>query len=265
MVNLVVCTLIVSGGIGFLVLTELKRNFPFNRQTWSRLSLHSKLVIFTTAVLIFGGAASILTMEWRNTLAPLSLPERLLASLFQSVTARTAGFNTLPIEQMANETLYLLIILMFIGASPGSCGGGIKTGTFMTLVILSVSRLWGHHRPWIFHRSISQEAVGKAVSVVLLSFAVVVVATMLLLTVQLGGAPHAETKGSFLALLFEVVSAFGTVGLSMGATSHLTAWAKFVITLVMFVGRLGPLVIGVAVSRKSAAAYYYAEENIMVG
>jgi trk system potassium uptake protein len=264
-VNLVVCALIVSGGIGFLVLSELKRNFPFGRQTWLRLSLHSKLVIFTTAILIVGGTVSILIMEWRNTLASLSIPDRILASLFQSVTARTAGFNTLPIGQMANETLYLLIILMFIGASPGSCGGGIKTGTFMTLVVLSVSRLWGHHRPWIFHRSISQEAVGKAVSVVLLSFGVVVAATMLLLTIQLGGAPHSETEGSFMALLFEMVSAFGTVGLSMGVTTHLTAWAKFVITVVMFIGRLGPLVIGVAVSRKRAATYYYAEENIMIG
>ncbi|MBW2111583.1 MAG: hypothetical protein JRF51_15485 [Deltaproteobacteria bacterium] len=122
--NLVICFLIISGGIGFLVLSELRHRFPFKRRTWSRLSLHSKLVLATTAALLVSGTLIFILMEWRNTLEPLSLPDRLLAGFFQAVTTRTAGFNTLSIGNMANETLFLFILLMFIGASPGSCGGG---------------------------------------------------------------------------------------------------------------------------------------------
>jgi trk system potassium uptake protein TrkH len=264
--NLVICFLIISGGIGFLVLSELKRKFFVKHRALARLSLHSKIVLSTTLILIVSGMVFIIGMEWRNTLAPLSISGRFLAAFFQSVTARTAGFNTLPIGNMANETLFLLILLMFIGASPGSCGGGIKTTSLATLAVLGLSRFQGSDRPLLFKRTISATSVGKAVSVVLLSAIVICLGIMLLLITEVGHVPHSQSRGLFLELYFEVVSAFGTVGLSTGITGSLAKMGKVVLSMVMFVGRLGPLVVGVAVSRDTAAArYYYAEESIMVG
>ena len=263
--NIVMCLLIVSGGIGFLVFSELKQQFPLNRRSWSRLSLHSKLVLSTTAILLLFSSFLIITMEWHNTLASLSIPDRFLAGFFQSVTARTAGFNTLSMGNMANETLFVLILLMFIGASPGSCGGGIKTTTLACLAILGVSRLRGLENPQLFHRTISSESVGKAISVVMVSVVVVIIATMALLMTELGEVAHPMSRGKFLELFFEVVSAFGTVGLSIGVTGGLSIAGKLIITFVMFVGRIGPLVIAIAVSRRGPPRYYYADEPIMIG
>ncbi len=263
--NLVVCFLIVSGGLGFLVMSEIRRKFLFKRRILSRLSLHSKLVLSTTAILIVFGMFLIVVMEWHNTLSPLSVPGRFLSAFFQSVTARTAGFNTLPIGSMANETLFFLILLMFIGASPGSCGGGIKTTTLATLIVLGTSRLRGRERPQLFNRTISEVSVGKAISVTMLSMFVVCVGVMLLLMTEIGDVPHLLNRGNFLELLFETVSAFGTVGLSTGTTPGLSDMGKIILSGIMFVGRLGPLVVGVAVSRDPISQYYYAEETIMVG
>ena len=263
--NLMVCFLIICGGLGFLVLSELKKNFPFNRRRWSRLSLHSKLVLSVTGILLVASSISIILMEWQNTLAPLALPGRFLAGFFQAVTARTAGFNTLPISEMANETLFILVLLMFIGASPGSCGGGVKTSTFASLVVLGLSRLRGQDRPQIFHRTISTASISKAMGVVLISTIVIVLANMVMLMIELGETPHPLSRGKFLELLFEVVSAFGTVGLTTGITAALSMAGKLVLSIVMFVGRLGPLVIAMAVSRTTAPRFYYAEEEIMSG
>ena len=166
---------------------------------------------------------------------------------------------------MANETLFVLIVLMFIGASPGSCGGGIKTSACASLVMLGLSRLRGQERPQIFHRTISTKSTGKAMSVVLISIIVVVLANMIILMVELGETPHPMSRRKFLELLFEVVSAFGTVGLSAGVTAGLSIAGKLILSAVMFVGRLGPLVIALAVSRQTAPRYYYAEEEIMNG
>jgi trk system potassium uptake protein TrkH len=265
LVNLVVCFLVITGGIGFLVLSELKQNFPFDRRTWVRLSLHARLVLAVTLLLLLGGTLLVTFLEWNNTLAPLSVPDRLLAGFFQSVTTRTAGFNTLPIGQMANATLFVVMLLMFIGASPGSCGGGIKTTTFASLVVLGFSRMRGWQRPQIFHRTISAGSIGRAMSVVLISFMVIGLATMIILITELGEMSHPASRGKFLELLFEVVSAFGTVGLSTGATAGLSTAGKLILSAVMFVGRLGPLVVAMAVSRRTAPRYYYAEEAIMSG
>jgi trk system potassium uptake protein TrkH len=264
-VNLVICFLIVCGGIGFLVLSELKRNFPFNRRSWSRLSLHSKLVLSVTAILLIVSSLLISLMEWHNTVASLPVPDRFLAGFFQAVSARTAGFNTLAIGDMANETLFVLMLLMFIGASPGSCGGGIKTSSFASLIVLGISRLRGHARPHIFNRTISAVSIAKAMSVVLISTIVIAVATMAVLMTELGETPHSLSRGKFLELLFEVISAFGTVGLSTGITESLSQAGKLILSIVMFVGRLGPLVIVLGVSRPEAPHYYYAEEDIMSG
>ena len=204
-------------------------------------------------------------MEWGNTLAPFSTPQRFLAAFFQAVSARTAGFNTLSIGNMANETLFIFILLMFIGASPGSCGGGIKTSSLASLVLLGLSRLRGQPRPQVFHRTISEASVGKALSLVMVSTVVIVAGTLALLMSELGEVPHYLSRGKFLELLFEAVSAFGTVGLSTGVTAGLSTMGKLTVTLMMFVGRLGPLVVALAISRRKTARFYFADENIIVG
>lgn len=263
--NLVVCALIICGGIGILVLSEIKRTFSIKHRFLARLSLHSKIALSTTAILIVSGTIFIIIMEWHNVLSPLSVPSRFLSAFFQSVTARTAGFNTLGIGNMANETLFLIILLMFIGASPGSCGGGIKSTTFATIAVLGTSRFRGHSRPQLFNRTISDASVGKAISVIMLSIVVVCLGTMMILMTEIGDVAHPQSRGKFLELFFEVVSAFGTVGLSTGITAELSVIGKIILSAIMFVGRLGPLVIGVALSREAVSRYYYAEETIMVG
>jgi trk system potassium uptake protein TrkH len=264
-VNLTVCVLIVSGGVGFLVVAEVRAHLFAENRRWRRLSLHSKLVISTTGVLIAAGALIIFFMEGSNTLAQLSGPQRALAALFQSITARTAGFNTLPIGSMASETLFVMILLMFIGASPGSCGGGIKTTTFATICLLGVARLKGRDHPQAFSRKISGASVAKAIGLAMLSLLVVVAGTLALTMSELGGVSRLQSQGRFFELLFETVSAFGTVGLSMGATAGLSVAGKLMITAIMFIGRLGPLVLAVAVARRHAPRFSYAEEKVMIG
>lgn len=263
--SLTICVLIVAGGIGFLVVAELWTHPPLNRRSWRRLSLHSKLVLTSTALLILAGTAAILFMERSNTLSALSGPQRVLAALFQSITTRTAGFNTLPIGAMASETLFVIIMLMFIGASPGSCGGGIKTTTFATIVLLGAARLKGRDHPLAYHRKIPESSVAKAITVATLSLLVIVSGTLLLTMSELHGVSRLESQGAFFELFFETVSAFATVGLSMGATEGLSAPGKLTVAAVMFIGRLGPLVLAVAVSRKHGPRFTYAEEKVMIG
>jgi trk system potassium uptake protein len=266
LVSLTICFLIILGGIGFLVMREIRTVIRSGRKKQMRLSLHTKLVLTTTASLLVAGTVLILIMEWNNTLAKLAIPERMLASFFQSVTPRTAGFNTLPYGAMANQTLFVTILFMFIGASSGSTGGGIKTGTFATLVALGWSRFLGHEQPQVFHRTISPGSVGRAMSVTMVCALLVVLGTMILQITEIGAGPQAAGgRGKFLELLFEVTSAFGTVGLSTGVTPTLTDLGKLLITFVMFLGRLGPLVVAVAVSRQKPLRYRHAEEGIMIG
>lgn len=264
-VNGALAVLIVIGGIGFVVIADLKSQFLSPGKQIRRLSLHSRLAISASAVLILGGTVAILFMERGNTLAPLNAADRILAALFQSITARTAGFNTLDIGVMANETLFFLCILMFIGACPGSCGGGVKTTTVAGLVIQGVSRLRGRSHPQVFRRTLTEASISKAASVVMVSAMIITLATMALMMSELGGLSHIQTCGRFLELFFEAISAFGTVGLSTGVTTALSTAGRITIVLLMFVGRLGPMVIGLAVSRENISRFYYAEENIMIG
>jgi trk system potassium uptake protein TrkH len=219
----------------------------------------------TTAFLIAGGMVLIFLLERHNTLSALPFYEKFLGSLFQSVTARTAGFNTLPIGEMAETSLLILILLMFIGACSGSTGGGIKAGTFATLLLWGVSRFRGHEHPQAFRRCIAEASLSRAVSVTMVSTLLVALSTLALLLTQVGGVPHTRSQGKFLEVLFEVVSAFGTVGLSTGITPELNSASKVILSFVMFCGRLGPLVVAIAVSRRKVLHYHYAEENIMIG
>lgn len=265
LVNLVICALIVLGGLGFLVISELKENPPFSKRRWNRVSLHSKFVVITTFILIVAGSIIILTMEWTNTLASMSIGNKVTASFFQSITLRTAGFNTIPIYRMANETLFISIILMFIGASPGSCGGGVKTSTIATLFFLGFSRMNGRESTTAFNRTIPDQTVSKATNMVMISIFVVGLATTILLLTEVGRVSYMESMGKFIEILYETVSAFGTVGLTMGITETLSEAGRLIISLVMFTGRLGPLMIALAISRQSTKHFTYAHEDIMVG
>lgn len=264
--NLVICMLIISGGLGFLVLDDLRRELPFKRRAWSRYSLHTKIILSTTIILLILSTLLIFCMEWNNTLATYSIPNRLMAAFFHGVSARTAGFNSVPIGNMANETLFFLMLLMFIGASPGSCGGGIKTTTFTALLALGKSRFFGYERTFIFKRTIPEMNISKAISILLISFGIVAIAIMTILMFEPGDTADPSGRGNFMELVFEIISAFGTVGLSTGITNGLSIAGKLIITFVMFVGRLGPLVIALAVSHMPGKSqYYFAEENIMIG
>jgi len=268
LVSLTVALLIICGGIGFLVMLELKSILFRSQQARRarRISVHSKLVLTLTAILLIVGTMGFLALESNQSMARLSLPAKVLAAFFQAVTARTAGFNTLDFGKMANVTLLFTILLMFIGAASGSTGGGIKVNTLGVLFALSRSRLRGEEATSIFRRTLTAETVGRAISVFVVAVIVIYVATMALTVSELGTTIHEESRGLFLELLFEVVSAFGTVGLSVGITSKLSTLGKLILVVVMFIGRLGPLSIAVALSgREPRSRIQYAEENVMIG
>jgi len=257
--NVVVATLIVFGGLGFPVLLSLGR---LPREAWRRrqvplLTLHARLVLLTTGVLLAGGTLAVAALEWRGALAPLGWPWRPLAAGFLSVTARTAGFNTVETAALAPVTLFVLMILMFVGGSPGGTTGGIKTTTAATVVATLWAIVRGRPRVEAFRRTIPEEQVTKAL-------ALAGIALMTVLTVAL--ALLATQEGDPLALTFEAVSAFGTVGLSAGATPALNGWGKAVIMAAMFVGRVGPLTLGFALAARAARGRVaYPAEKIMIG
>lgn len=264
-VLLTMAGLIVSGGLGFLVLFEAAQAVH-TRRPWRWLSLHSKLAFTTTAFLLFGGTVFFLGAEWGNTLAGLPLKEKILAAFFQSTTIRTAGFNSLDFASMKELTLLGTIFLMFVGACPGSTGGGVKTTTIAVLAALGRARLKGSPCVHAFKRTLSEETLRRAFSVFALSAVVLATGTAFLLASELGAFHVPEGRGRFLEILFEAVSAFGTVGLSLGATPILSPWGKVTVIALMFIGRLGPLVLAMAIQPATRTGRYaYAEEPVMIG
>lgn len=253
-INLAVIFLIILGGLGFAVLAEL-----YNKRDIKKTSLQTKIVITISLILIIVGFTSFLALEYNNelTMGNLSFGEKTLSALFLSVTPRTAGFNTIPTGSLKSSTLFLVIVLMFIGASPGSTGGGIKTTTFGVLLITVWSMITGKRDIEIFKRQLENEIIFKALSITILSLMLVVLVTMIL-TVSEGM--------DFLPVFFETVSAFGTVGLSTGITSALSSFGRLMITITMFAGRVGPLTLALAFAeRKRSGVYHYPKEKIMVG
>jgi trk system potassium uptake protein len=255
LILLVTAGLIIIGGVGFLVIVDLFRT----KWKLSRLSLDTKLVLSTTGVLLLLGTAVILLTEFRNTdtLGNLTLPYQILNAFFQSVTARTAGFNTITIGSLATYTIFFLVILMFIGGSSGSTAGGVKVNTFGMLSATVLSTIRGKEHAGIFGREFSEQQINRALTVVLLSIGFICV-MLLLLTL---------TEGfKFIDLLFETVSAFGTVGLSRGITPDLSIAGRLIITITMFVGRLGPFTVALAlVQRQQIAKFRYKQENVRIG
>jgi trk system potassium uptake protein TrkH len=263
-VNFTVMALIVLGGLGFSVLLELLR-ISQGQQRWAHMTLHTKVVLFTTAILVPLGAAVIYGMEWGNALRGLPASTQFLACLFQSVTPRTAGFNTVDVGQLTDPTLFFLIMLMFIGGASGSCAGGIKVNTFALLVALTWSRLHGRSDVEIFERRLSPWAIPRVITLVILSVCFVTFMVLLLSLAEQGMLSHQESRGAFMEVVFEAFSAFGTVGLSTGLTPRLTPLGKVLIILLMFVGRVGPLTLGALFIERRRRPLRYPEENVLVG
>jgi trk system potassium uptake protein TrkH len=261
-VNAVIGGLIVLGGIGFVVLGDfyhaLKNKLKRGRRSKHKFRIQSRLALGWTGGLIFFGTILIFWLEQKHLMANMRTDQALLVSLFQSITTRTAGYNTCDIGALQPATLFLMIILMFIGACPGGTGGGIKTTT--PAVLWAVIRAGFKHREEaeLYRRTIPVEVIQKAIMVLCSSLLLVCGAAMLLAVLE---------QKNFLNATFEVVSAFGTVGLSTGLTPELSDPGRILISLLMFIGRLGPLTIGFAfmLRNSSPAKYRYAEERIMIG
>ncbi|WP_339368542.1 TrkH family potassium uptake protein [Paenibacillus elgii] len=253
-VNIVSMALIILGGIGFVVMSDV-----VDYRKHKRLSLHSKVVLSATGLLIIVGAVVIFIFEFTNqkTLGSLNWSGKILASFFQSVSPRTAGANSVDIGAMRQASQFFIIILMFIGASPGSTGGGIKTTTFTTLIGAMIAMIRGKEDIVLFHYRLGKDRILKAITLTMIALFLVIFVTMLLTTTE---------SQSFLKLLFEVTSAFGTVGLTMGVTPELSFFGKIMISLTMFAGRLGPLTLAYALGPKAEKELYrYPEGKITIG
>lgn len=263
-INLTVVLCILVGGIGYFVINEF---LEWRRRTGhARLSVHTRLVLYVTGGLLSGSFVLFALLEWSNpsTLAGLGVTERLLAAFFQVVTPRTAGFNTLPIGSLQQATLFILILLMFVGASPGGTGGGIKTTTFGTVLLALWRSLRGDRDVNVMGRRLPQRVLNDAFVLASLSFNFVVLVTLVLMVTE--GTPY-------LVTLFEATSAFGTVGLSTGAPGLPTSFCslfsdfgKMVVAATMVAGRVGPVTLGAALlSREPAPGYHLLEEQVLIG
>jgi trk system potassium uptake protein len=257
LINLGITSLIILGGLGFTVISGLVEWRFWGKPQVPRLSCHSRVVLTTTAILVLSGALLFFLVESSRSMADFSWTERILASYFLAVTPRTAGFNTVDTASLTDLSLFITIILMFVGASPAGTGGGVKTSTLALLVLSVRAILRNRDEVEVFYRTIPREAVHKALVIITLSFSLINVFTIALLLTD---------EARFLPTMFEVVSAFGTVGLSMGLTPSLTAAGKIIIIVVMFIGRIGPLTMALALGeRHDSARFAYPTERVMVG
>lgn len=254
-VNLTISTLILMGGIGFLVVGEVIR-----KRRFVMFSLHTKIVLISTLLLTVIGTVLILFLEWNNpkTLQPLTFAGKFLSALFQAVSPRTAGANTINLPDMHLSTVFIVILLMFIGANPGSTGGGIKTTTFATLIGAVWSEIRGKQDITFFKQRIEKETVYKALTVVMGAFAIISLSVI--------GLSITEHSDDLTKILFEVVSAFGTVGLSLGLTPTLSLGGKIIIMVLMFLGRVGTITLLIALAGKSKKENIkFPKGKIMIG
>ncbi|MBO5240486.1 MAG: potassium transporter KtrB [Clostridia bacterium] len=245
--NAVTCALIVLGGLGYIVWWDILRVFKTGkRKYFQRLTLHSKIVLSATAILIFGGALLLFLFEYQNplTLQNYSLFDKIQIALFQSITTRTAGFASLPQENLTNASALVCMLLMFIGGSPAGTAGGVKTVTFVALVATAFSTLRNQSEVSLFGRSLSPQTVKKAVAVLLTSFSILFISTLCLCI---------AIDVPLIDALYETVSATATVGLSRNVTPFLNEWGKCIIIITMYAGRVGPISL--------AASFYVKAEN----
>ncbi|MCH7526269.1 MAG: potassium transporter TrkH [Planctomycetes bacterium] len=263
----VMALLIALGGLGFIALRQMflwstavvrRRRFP--------LFLHTRVVLAATVAFWVLGAAMFLIFEWSTTLAGEPSGSKLLAAGFQSVTTRTAGFHSLDFDAMREPTLFLTMFLMFIGGAPGSCAGGVKVTTVLVVLATLRAHSRGVQSVTFLRRTIPPDIVRRAFQLITLALLfLTVIVGGLLITEEQAPAPVTHTD-HFTALAFEAVSAFGTVGLSTGMTPHLSAGGKLLIIVCMFVGRLGPLVVALAVfQHRPRVRYEYPTEQLAIG
>lgn len=247
-INMTTCLLIFLSGIGYIVWWDvLKVLKNFKKQGWKcfrYLTLHSKIALSATGILIFGGAFLIFIFEYHNplTMRDYSLVHKLQASLFQSVTTRTAGFVTIPQQNLTNASAIVSLLLMFIGGSPVGTAGGIKTVTIMVLLVSALATIKNKEDVVLFHRTIPKEAVSKAVAVTSISFIVMFTSTVLL---------SAVTDAPALDIMYETISATATVGLTRNLTSSLNLWGKIILVVTMYLGRIGPISLLLAFNKKT--------------
>ena len=255
-ISLGIPLLIFLGGLGFTVILDIYSYF-FKPQKVRKLSLHSKIVLTTTAILIIAGFLVFFILEYNNTMKGFSFKHRFLSSLFQSITPRTAGFNTIDTGLLTKSSVLMTMVLMFIGASPGSTGGGIKTTTLAVLALAIISMFKGKKDISVFKRRIPDNNFREASGLVLLAATFIFIIVMILMIVE---------PFSFEDIIFEAISAFGTVGLSRGITPFLSSPGKILITLLMYIGRLGPLTLIYAFAKKRKYSNInYSEESIAIG
>ncbi len=246
-INIVTCALIIMGGIGYIVWWDvvrvLKRTSEKKTKIFKSLTLHSKIAITATLALILAGAILIFIFEYNNpqTMGKYTLCEKLLASVFQSVTTRTAGFATIPQENLTNASSIVCLLLMFIGGSPVGTAGGIKTVTIVILAASAISCISNKEDTELFGRRLTKQAVSKAVAVTCMSFIIMFVSTVLL---------SAVTDAAALDIFYEAVSATATVGLTRNLTASLNSVGKLIIIITMYLGRVGPISLAVAFNRK---------------
>ena len=241
-INIVTCLLIILSGIGYIVWWDVMGLAgKKGRRSFRNLSLHSKIAIYTTLILIFGGGFLIFLFEYHNplTIGRMSLPDKIQVSLFQSVTTRTAGFATVPQQDLTNASSILCLLLMFIGGSPVGTAGGIKTVTFAVLAVSALATIQNKQEVSLFDRNISKQTVNKAVAVTMMSFAIMFTSTILL---------SAATDADVLDVFFETVSATATVGLTRDLTPSLNDAGKAVIIGTMYLGRVGPISLALALN-----------------
>lgn len=247
MINIATMLLIVLGGIGYIVWWDLMNVLKHIKQRklkcFSTLTLHSKIALSMTGILILAGTAAVFVFEYHNpqTMENFTVPEKLLASLFQSVTTRTAGFATIPQENLTNASALVSLLLMFIGGSPVGTAGGIKTVTIAILIVSAFATMKSNAEAELFHRTISKQAVSKAVAVVSMAFIILCTSTLLL---------SAVTDADALDIAYETVSAAATVGLTRSLTSNLNLWGKIIIIITMYLGRVGPISLMIALNTK---------------
>ncbi len=256
LLNFTITSLIILGGLGFAVLIDLYR-YVVKADKVRKLNLHSKIVLSASFILLLIGFVAIYWAEYHGAMQSFTISRRVMSSWFQSVTMRTAGFNTIDFSVINPATVLVSLALMFIGASPGSTGGGVKTTTFAVLLLSVSSMLRGRKELSLFNRKISLSNHREATSLITLAALIVFVVIFILLMVE---------GKAFDKIIFEAISAFGTVGLSMGITARLSIVGKLLITLLMYIGRIGPLTMIYALSlRKVQTRISFAEEKIAIG
>jgi trk system potassium uptake protein TrkH len=274
---IVISFLVIIGGLGYLTVEELARWWRHARARRSgvvirmraphRLSSHTWAVLVTSGSLLVIGFVLFGFFEWNDTLAPMSFPDKVVNAWFMSVTPRSSGFNTVDYGAVGNDTAALSIMLMFVGGSPGSTGGGVKTTTLAVLVALGLSRFRGQRFVALKHRAIPEGTVERTIGIVLLAMLVTVGAFFVLSSIESAGRTAAESREQFLPLAFETVSAFTTTGLSMNQTPHVTAAGKVVLIWLMFIGRVGlfSFFTAIVLKRGHTGSLRPAQEDVIVG